>query len=177
MVSRSRKFLPLLVSVVAVGTPWLASYFTMIVVVLGGAEFRLAGGGVSVGPDAKGTLVDAYIADAIDPTRHRGGTREWREANELLGFSTGPEGSRVPLWFLVAAVCVVHRGTGLVLARLGEWSHHRHARRHLVCRACGYDLRATPLRCPECGREAELLPSLPPAPRRPTPRAASATAE
>ena len=56
----------------------------------------------------------------------------------------------MPFWFLqivsmVAAAWIVPR---VILMR-------RNARREAAghCRSCGYDLRATPDRCPECGRE------------------------
>jgi hypothetical protein len=53
----------------------------------------------------------------------------------------------VPHWFLFAAVLVVPAW------RAYAYDRRRRARRsdgH--CRVCGYDLRATPDRCPECGR-------------------------
>lgn len=52
----------------------------------------------------------------------------------------------VPLWALCAALSV------LPVARVGWWFARR--RRHGAgqCAGCGYDLRASPERCPECGR-------------------------
>jgi hypothetical protein len=60
----------------------------------------------------------------------------------------------VPYWvlflptFAVAAAPMVRR-----------WRWHRRARRLGLCLSCGYDLRATPDLCPECGREVK--PRLP----------------
>jgi len=57
----------------------------------------------------------------------------------------------VPHWFLL-----------LVTAALpAQWlrRHHRRTggrRRPGLCLACGYDLRATPRRCPECGRSPKV---------------------
>ena len=58
---------------------------------------------------------------------------------------------RVPYWFLVGLTALAPlKGIGLL---------YRNSRRRLpgTCPFCGYDLRATPERCPECGREAAGL--------------------
>lgn len=54
----------------------------------------------------------------------------------------------VPLWALAAAFAV------LPVARLTSAVRGRTRRRSGRCRACGYDLRASPGRCPECGAAA-----------------------
>ncbi|MBC8105395.1 MAG: hypothetical protein H7Z14_02300 [Anaerolineae bacterium] len=55
----------------------------------------------------------------------------------------------VPHWFLIALLAVwsVPRG-GLFVFR---WMNRRARHRAGHCTRCGYDLRATPDRCPECG--------------------------
>jgi hypothetical protein len=66
-----------------------------------------------------------------------------------FGFFSGDDGRTsqrcviVPYWFLAC-----------VPALTGLWCIRRARRRPaaLVCASCGYDLRATPDRCPECGQ-------------------------
>jgi hypothetical protein len=55
-----------------------------------------------------------------------------------------------PLWSLLL-LCAP-----LPVVRLGSALRRRRARGRGLCPACGYDLRATPERCPECGTAAAM---------------------
>lgn len=63
--------------------------------------------------------------------------------------ATRTDSVTVPHWFLLALAGIAPT----------VWLHAAIRRRRStsagLCPACGYDLRATPGRCPECGREAE----------------------
>lgn len=60
----------------------------------------------------------------------------------------------IPTWLLcaLAALLPVRR----VVAVLGAWQLTRRSK-FGHCRCCGYDLRATPTRCPECGAAADRV--------------------
>lgn len=67
-------------------------------------------------------------------------------------FETGSAGKRprayawevvVPLWSILALTAMP------VIVLMWRWRRHRPRAGH--CPSCGYDLRATPDRCPECG--------------------------
>jgi hypothetical protein len=59
----------------------------------------------------------------------------------------------LPYWFQTALF------GALPVCTLGHWLKSRVRRRSGYCENCGYDLRATPDRCPECG----ISPPRPPA--------------
>lgn len=72
--------------------------------------------------------------------------------NKFRGFFTFGNGNRVrsasygvtcPLWLVVTVF--------LVLPIMWLWRRLRSAPARGCCKRCGYDLRATPTRCPECG--------------------------
>ena len=66
---------------------------------------------------------------------------------------------RIPLGYVIVA-------TGLLplvwlSRRVARWLHGRRIRAAGLCRGCGYDVRATPDRCPECGLHIDKLPVSP----------------
>ena len=56
---------------------------------------------------------------------------------------------RMPFWMLVAILGVMPMLTGL------RWFRRLRSPRLGLCPFCGYDLRATPERCPECGQASK----------------------
>jgi hypothetical protein len=84
-----------------------------------------------------------FEAEAIEPYEIRGGLNgekaiiTWRK----LRYS----GVAAPAWFIamLAAILPVHW--------VCQWKRKDRRVKAGLCRKCGYDLRATPERCPECG--------------------------
>ena len=54
----------------------------------------------------------------------------------------------VPDWMIVVVLLIL---PGLEVPHVLRWRKRRYRRRQGLCVVCGYDLRATPGRCPECG--------------------------
>jgi predicted RNA-binding Zn-ribbon protein involved in translation (DUF1610 family) len=65
----------------------------------------------------------------------------------------------IPYWFVILTLVI------LPTIQFYRWLRHRRHVDQNLCRACGYDLRASPDRCPECGAENASRHHLP-SPRR-----------
>jgi hypothetical protein len=91
----------------------------------------------------------------------------WNSRDIILGDDPGPNGTyvlatdlrgfldsrfsrfNVPYWLLFALTAWLPAVRGLAVHRSRRLRAYR--RTHGQCLQCGYDLRATPDRCPECG--------------------------
>ena len=65
---------------------------------------------------------------------------------EIIGFTTRHRLVVVPYWAPCAAFAVLPAAWGI------RWMRGRRRFGPGLCPRCGYDLRATPEKCPECGR-------------------------
>lgn len=117
-------------------------------------------------PETERATVERYLFGALgklgfsyvraEPTRGPDGNRWWnklgfaRETSTLItGLRTGSTIIFMPMWLLVVLFATIPA------ARLLGHLRRRAARRGGRCTVCGYDLRATPGRCPECGAVPE----------------------
>ena len=94
--------------------------------------------------DAPGapTYLDA-VAHASFQHRHFGPRFHW-DASPLYSFGINGQ-LTLPLWTFVVLFALTP------LVRMRRLSLRRSRRIGMQCLQCGYDLRATPERCPECG--------------------------
>jgi hypothetical protein len=116
----------------------------------------------------KGLIVATHYDDSGD--RPKAGQPTWRyyrvrDVDEWMSFMTYQYGVRPHFAFRISprgyqsVVILPHALLAALFAiaparRISQLMRQRRAERAGLCPACGYDLRATPDRCPECGTAA-----------------------
>jgi hypothetical protein len=158
---------------VASSVIWLRSYWRSDAVVYNGHDGHRAvqwaagiviAGSDNVGSPRRSLGLDSWSYDGTDVRIGSGfwGRRGFAHdltvtpatslsAASLASFPTAPPGTilsrrvSMPVWPMVALSLVLPARAGLIVLR------RRQRRRTMRCIACGYDVRASHERCPECG--------------------------
>ena len=141
----------------ATGAVWVRSYWVREAV-----SYTSAGGYVWVA-DPMGELC-LYWRVMERPAEERGWSYEWMAVGDLRG-ALGPSDWKVgpvevwdwrPDWFVFVkcwALVLLFAVAPAAWVVMRRPMRRRQWLRMGWCGNCGYDLRATPGRCPECGRE------------------------
>jgi len=83
---------------------------------------------------------------------------EWLDEPQPFGASRRRAGIVADVWSVWVPHWAVLSASGLAAAALLVYGVSRHRKSAAcVCATCGYDLRASPERCPECGTPKMLL--------------------
>ena len=162
----------------ATGAIWLRSHWHSYYLIMQVHERSPDGGHAADREErsleiSEGGVVYVWTMDRGSPFQHPQPTyREWRfhsspvtgpswpkgesaldPDNWFMGFAYGPTGGnysagdvvRIPLW-LPATITAIPP-----LIAVFRWQRTCRRAKRGLCLTCGYDLRATPDRCPECG--------------------------
>jgi hypothetical protein len=110
-----------------------------------GGSFWLGPGMLGDGPQSHWRLMGFYFeAGTQDTVDRKMVEHSYRYSKTYWPYWPVAGAAAWPLWFLVVKYAL----------RLPSYLRHRRMLKIGMCPACGYDLRATPDRCPECGRPA-----------------------
>jgi hypothetical protein len=113
---------------------------------------RNVGGGLENAEKTRGRFV--WVCHGADDVRYRFAIRRWADLSmpEMNGW-----GVFVPTW-----VVVIPCGLGVGIPLYRRWKREQWRRRCIreeLCLKCGYDLRASGERCPECGATRLMVQS------------------
>jgi hypothetical protein len=102
----------------------------------------------TIGPESRGAYGYGLHHEVVKPAPAIGS--RWGFAYNRIDVSGGSWAGRL---YIVAVPHWLPTTTAALLPAAWLGRRWRRARKHRagLCRACGYDLRATPERCPECG--------------------------
>jgi predicted PurR-regulated permease PerM len=124
-----------------------------IAVYYGGLEIQSASGPLEPGNDEDFEKPTTYRFDTFEPTQYPYSAFQYYTDFRLLGFQLsqgqfmGSEISNytVPLYAIIVLVAI------MPILSFYSWRKKRKHKEGNFCLHCGYDLRMTPDRCPECG--------------------------
>ena len=121
---------------------WMNDYFV---------EARRSGGRAVWQFSSNNNLHEYFLIDPFEGMTHRGPVRWgiWPRAKPELDFTS--HGMRVAVDHRLLAILFAIPPAYVLLKLAIRWQRLRWRRNRSLCIRCGYDLRATREKCPECG--------------------------